>query len=208
MVETVVTAALKLNVQFQIALEHSKEMFTRFSCKMSKRKASVGDPSTYPNYKRQKKVMSRSRALYPSRKTLLMSQSGNSKNVATLYTYPFPSKIKTRLKVLQNVGLISALTSSSALVYRPTPYFDVDPAVGGASFAGYTFYASQYNRYRVYGFRYKASFVNLESTSVLVSCQAIPNDGTPASGTATDFTEYAVENDWSQYAVCPPTTLS
>lgn len=136
----------------------------------------------------------------------LTVQKGNNKNVATLYTYPFPAKIKTKLKVLQNIGLISALTSSSALVYRPSSYFDVDPAVGGASFAGYTFYASQYGRYRVTAFKYKASFVNLESTSVLVSCHAIPDDGTPASGTATDFTEYAVENDWAHYAVCPPTT--
>lgn len=116
--------------------------------------------------------------------------------------------MRTKLKVLQNVGLISALTSSHALVYRPTSYFDVDPAVGGASFAGYTFYSGAYGRYRVTSFKYRATFVNLEATAAIVSCQAIASSATPATGTAVDYTEYAVENDYGKYAVCAPTTSS
>lgn len=126
--------------------------------------------------------------------------------VATLYAYPIPDKIRTRLKVLINVGLTSALTSSSALIYRPTSYFDVDPALGGASFAGYTYFASAYSRYRVTSFKYKATFVNLESVAVVVGCQAIGQTATPNSGTASNFTEYAVENEWGQYSICGPTT--
>jgi len=132
----------------------------------------------------------------------------NNKNSTKINSYPLPQKIITKLKVLQNVGLISALTSSNALVFRPTSYFDVDPLVGGASFAGYTHYAGVYARYRVYAFRYKATFINLEATGAIVGCQAIPAVTTPATGTATDQTEFASENEYGQIAVCAPTASS
>jgi len=143
-----------------------------------------------------------------ARSTTIRKNPRSNKNVSTINSYPLPMKMNTKLRVLQNVGLISALTSSNALVYRPTSYFDVDPAVGGASFAGYSFYASVYARYRVTGFKYKVTFVNLEATAAIVSCQAIPAVATPATGTATDQTEFAAENEYGQIAVCAPTTSS
>lgn len=167
--------------------------------------AALEDAQKYRGMKRKGSVSTTKKAP-ATKKRAVTTTKANNKFAATLYAYPIPDKIRTRLKVLQNIGLISALTSSSALVYRPTSYFDVDPAIGGASFAGYTYFASAYNRYRVTGFKYKATFVNLESTSVLVGCQAIGQVAQPNSGTAADYTEYAVENEWGQYRVCGPTT--
>lgn len=129
-----------------------------------------------------------------------------SRNVATIMTFPLPPKMRTKLKLIQSTGLISSLTSSHSLVFRPTSYFDVDPLVGGSSFAGYTFYSSVYGRYRVTSFKYKATFMNLEATGVIVGCQAIASSSTPVTGTAVDQTEYAAENDYGQIAVCAPTT--
>jgi len=117
-----------------------------------------------------------------------------------------PQKCRTQLRFQAYPGLISALTDSHSLVYRPTSYYDVDPAVGGGSYAGYTFFAAQYGRYRVTGFKYKVTFINLETTGVAVSCQAIPSGGTPNSGTAADYVEAASENDYGQVAICAPTS--
>lgn len=136
------------------------------------------------------------------------ANKANNRNVTTIETYPLPSKMRTKLRVMIAQGLISALTSSAALVYRPTSYFDVDPAVGGESFAGYTFYSGAYGRYRVTGFKYKCTFINLEATGAIVGCHAIAKSSTPASGTATNFTDIAAENDWGKIAVCAPTTSS
>jgi len=132
----------------------------------------------------------------------------NTSNVATLMSYPMPQKCRTQLKFREDIGLISALTSSSSSVFRPTSYFDADPVIGGGTFSGYTFFASMYGRYRVTSFSYKATFVNLENTSVIVSCQAIASGLTPGSGTATDYTEAAVENDYGQYEICAPAASS
>lgn len=165
---------------------------------MSKRKASYSQTqATEPRAKKAR--MARSTTI---------RRKANNKNVAVIHSFPLPQKMKTRLRVLQNVGLISALTSSHALVFRPTSYFDVDPLVGGAAFAGYTFYSSAYGRYRVTSFKYKATFVNLEATAAIVSCQAIADSATPTVGTAVDHTEYAAENEYGQIAVCAPTTSS
>lgn len=141
-------------------------------------------------------------------RTSTARKARSNRNVTTISTYPLPQKMRTKLKILHSTGLISALTSSHSLVFRPTSYFDFDPAVGGPSFAGYTFYSGAYGRYRVTSFKYKVTFVNLEATSAVVSCQAIADSATPAVGTAVDYTEYASENDYGQMAVCAPTTSS
>lgn len=160
-------------------------------------------------YRGMKRKTSTALKKTPAAKKRATITKANNTNVATMYTYPLPQKMNTRLKViLNNLGLISALTSSSSLVYRPTSYFDVDPAVGGPSFAGYTFYASVYGAYRVLAFKYKATFLNLETDGVLVSCQAIASSATPGSGTATDYTEPAIENDYGKYALVGPTAAT
>jgi len=160
-----------------------------------------GAPLTPPKSKRQRQSMLVSQTLkrqpafygkYPTAKR----QKKNNSNVVTLMSYPMPQKCRTQLHFLAYPGLISALTDSHSLVYRPTSYYDVDPAVGGGSYAGYTFFASQYGRYRVTGFRYRVTFINLETTAVAVGCQAIASQATPASGTAADYVEAASENDY------------
>jgi len=135
-------------------------------------------------------------------------KTSQSRNVTSIMTYPLPPKMRTKLKILHNFGLLSALTSSSSQVFRPTSYFDFDPAVGGPSFSGNTFFGNAYGRYRVTSFKYKATFINLEAYGVIVSCQGIANSSTPGSGTASDYTEAAAENDYGQIMVCAPATAT
>lgn len=127
--------------------------------------------------------------------------------------YPFPPKMRTRLTINYVSGLTSAVTAVNSVVYRPTSYFDFDPAVGGPSFGGYTQYAAMYNRYRVLAFKYSVHFTNLEADTVIVSCQALTDaigGGTPPTGTATDYTEPAIENNamLSRWTTLGPTAAS
>lgn len=163
--------------------------------------------TSFPRMSKRKGSFSNGPAAKKAR-TTPKTKTRSNRNVTTISTFPLPQKLRTKLRIIHSTGLISALTASSALVFRPTSYFDFDPAVGGPSFAGYTFYSSAYGRYRVTSFRYKATFVNLEATSAIVGCQAIADSSTPSSGTAVDFTEFASENDYGQIAVCAPTTSS
>jgi len=107
---------------------------------------------------------------------------------------PFPQKLNTTLTVLERNGLISALTPAFSKVYRPTSYFDFDPAVGGQTFGGYGVLAQIYDRYRVLAFKVDITFINLESDSVTCTIEAIGDAVQPPSGTATDYTEYAIES--------------
>lgn len=122
----------------------------------------------------------------------------NNRAVTTVMQYPFPPKMRTRLTINVVNGLLSALTAVNSIVYRPTSYFDIDPALGGPSYGGYTQYAAMYNRYRVLAFKYTIRWTNLESDTVIVSAQALTDasgGGAPPSGTAADYTEPAIENN-------------
>jgi len=149
---------------------------------------------------------------YPKRRTYAKKSTGykkyNNASTLTVLSYPMPQRCNTQLIVTVNDGLISSITSSHALVYRPTSYFDVDPAVGGGSFAGYAFFAGMYSRYRVTGFSYECTFTNLQAQSVMVGCQAIPSSTTPATGTAVDNTEPADENEYGVTAILAPTSAT
>jgi len=162
--------------------------------KMSKRKASYGAQSTTAKKART------------SRNTTLAKSKVNNRYVAKLYTYPMPQKIWTELRCRGFKGLISSTTSGAAFVYQPTSYFDLDPALGGPSFGGYSFFAGMYNRYRVLSFKYKVTFVNLESSAATVSCQAIASTSVPGTGAGTDWTQAAMENDYGKYVMLAPTS--
>lgn len=129
----------------------------------------------------------------------------NNRNVNFMRSWPFPQRLFTQLAIVEHNGLISALTGVASLVYRPTSYFDFYPAVGGPSYGGYSTYAAMYDRYRVLAFKYTCIFTNLEADSVTVSCQAIADTSTPPSGTATDYTENAIENIYGKFRVLSPT---
>lgn len=107
--------------------------------------------------------------------------------------HPFPQKLRTQLTVLERNGLASGVTAGQAIIYRPTSYFDFDPAVGGQTFGGYGVLANIYDRYRVLAFRYIITFINLEAYSVTVTTEAIADTSTPGSGTTVDYTEFAIE---------------
>jgi len=149
---------------------------------------------------------------YPKKRTYAKKSTGykkyNNAAAMTVMSYPMPQKCSTQLTISFSDGLISALTSSHALVYRPTSYFDVDPVVGGGSYAGYAFFAGMYSRYRVTGFAYEVTFTNLQAQSVMVGCQGIPSVTTPNVGTATDYTEMAAENEFGTSTILAPTSAT
>lgn len=130
-------------------------------------------------------------------------------NSVTTISYPMPMRANTQLVFNDTNGLISALTAVNAKVYQPSSYFDPDPDVASTSdYGGFTFFSSMYSRYRVLAFKYTVIWTNLEATAVRVSCQAIPASVTPTEGTATDWTEPAIENPYGKYFVLSPTAAS
>lgn len=147
----------------------------------------------------------RSRRVYRPHGVMATQRPLSTRRTGTVRGTPFPQKLRTRLTALDREGLISASTAVHSRVYRPTSYFDFDPAVGGQTFGGYNNLASLYDRYRVLAWRAVVTFTNLETTSVTVSLEAIADTSTPGSGTATDYTEYAVESgNWSKYCTLAP----
>lgn len=133
----------------------------------------------------------------------------NTKAVGNIRGHPFPNKLRTGLTILHRNGLISALTATNSVVFRPTSYFDFDPAVGGPSFGGYTQLALIYDRYRVLAFKVVIDWVNLETDGVTVSAEAIADSTTPPTGTATDYTEHAIESaNWSRNMTLGPVSAN
>lgn len=123
---------------------------------------------------------------------------------SSVLQYPVPHRLWTVLRCRTVNGLIDAVLSISSKVYRPTSYFDIDPDVGGPSYAGYTFYASAYGRYRVLKYDYVVEWSNLQSDGVSVGVYPIADTATPSELATSANPELASENSMGKTMLLGP----
>jgi hypothetical protein len=129
-------------------------------------------------------------------------------NVNSMLSYPFPQRMNTSLKIYTVNGLLDAVLSINSKVYRPTSYFDIEPDVGGPSYAGYSTYAAMYSRYRVTSFDYEIEWCNLQSDAVMVAAYPIASSSTPSEVATSAYPELAIENNFAKYRLIGPTSAT
>jgi hypothetical protein len=117
-----------------------------------------------------------------------------------------------RLKfwTLGNFSLAAALGANYR--WRPSAAFDVDPALGGTSMAGFAEMASQYATYRVYGSKITVTLPN-PSTTLPVTLIVVPLNADPTNAMSAANIIACVGNPYAKTKCCgllgsPPAKIS
>jgi len=123
-----------------------------------------------------------------------------------------PDKMFTRLQYngLQTLA-ITVGNTATALRYRPTAVFDVDPLLGGTSVPGFTEMAALYTGYRVVGSKITLSAVGLDARPIAFGI--VPLNFDPGASPALATIQSWLMNPYHKYLLTggsgsPPKILS
>jgi len=106
-----------------------------------------------------------------------------------------------KLKFFSQPTLSVAVNTQANYRFRPSAAFDVDPALGGTSMAGFAEMAAQYATYRVVASKIKVSFLN-PSTTVPVSVIVLPMNADPTNAFSLANVVASVGNPYAKTKIC------
>lgn len=130
------------------------------------------------------------------------------KNLALVF--PPRMLVKLRFNAYQLLSLAASVGANYR--WRPTAAFDVDPALGGTSMAGFAELATFYASYRVQSSRIRASISNPSVVSP-VTLIVTPTNADPTNSMSVANIIASVENPYAQFKEsgllgCPSTNVT
>jgi len=126
-------------------------------------------------------------------------------------TLVFPPRVKVKLRFNAFQLLSLAATTGANYRWRPTAAFDVDPALGGTSMAGFAELAAYYATYRVYASTIFAAVSNTSTVSPIILI-VTPYNADPTNAMSVSNIIASIENPYARtrdsgLLGCPPTTV-
>jgi len=111
-----------------------------------------------------------------------------------------PDELDIKLMFRKADKLTNGLGGVVAKSFHTNAAYDVDPSVGSTETLGYDEYAALYSYYRVIGYSYQVTAINLTEQPVLFS---VINAGLDATTQGSNFSLYAT-NPYCKSQLCPP----
>jgi len=108
--------------------------------------------------------------------------------------------VKLKYWAVQTLSLAAATTVNYR--YRPTSAYDIDPALGGTSMAGFAELSGFYSSYRVTGSRIKVTVSN-PSTTLPISVIVLPMNADPTNAFSAANIIASVGNPYAQVKQAP-----
>jgi len=157
---------------------------------------------------RKMKAKGRKKQQQPRNQGVMNTTSPRSFRQLTL-VFPPRQKVKLRFNAFQLLSL--AATTGANYRWRPTAAFDVDPALGGTSMAGFAELATYYATYRVYSSTIFASVANTSTVSPIILI-VTPYNADPTNSMSVANIIASIENPYAKtrdsgLLGCPPTTV-
>jgi len=124
----------------------------------------------------------------------------------------FPPRMPMKLKYWAQQTFAMAATQSINYRWRPTAAFDVDPALGGTSMAGFAECAAFYATYRVSASSIRVTISNPSST-IPVTCIVLPMNADPTNSFSAANIIASVGNPYAKTKMLgllgsPPTVIT
>lgn len=102
-----------------------------------------------------------------------------------------PSRYRVELRYSAKFILVDSSSTDANVRFRPSSIYDVDPAVGGGSYYGFTEIAAFFNKYRVHASRITLMFANRDAEAHVPYVLPVPVD--PSTNVA-DPARYYMNN--------------
>jgi len=123
--------------------------------------------------------------------------------------FPPRQRVKLRFNAYQLLSLAAVVGANYR--WRPSAAFDVDPALGGTSMAGFAELAAYYSTYRVYASTIMATVANTSAVSP-VTLVVTPLNADPTNSMSVANIIASIENPYAKtrdsgLLGCPPTTV-
>jgi len=124
----------------------------------------------------------------------------------------FPPRMCMKMKFWGEQAFSLAATTGTNYRYRPSAAFDIDPALGGTSMAGFAEMAAQYATYRVIASRIKVTFSNPSATVPIVMTvtplNADPTNAMTVSNIVASVGQPYAKTKQVGLLGCPPITIT
>jgi len=112
----------------------------------------------------------------------------------------FPPRMPMKLKFWQANSISLAASLSGNYRWRPSAAFDIDPALGGTSMAGFAEMAGFYSTYRVAKSSIKVTVSN-PSATIPVTCIVLPMNADPTNAFSTANVVASMGNPYAKARV-------
>jgi len=115
-----------------------------------------------------------------------------------------PARLSTTLRFTKFLTLSAGAATAANVRFTPTFAYDVDPAVGSTSMAGFNEYGAMYRFYRCTGSTIKCEFANVQAFNVIA--YVIPQNVDPGANYSSAVAQGQLANTYSRQAILGPLT--